>query len=69
MSRVEVLHSSVTQEWFTPKIYIEAVHEVLGSIDLDPASCLQAQRTVRALKFYTLVKLERKVIRRFGHSG
>jgi DNA N-6-adenine-methyltransferase (Dam) len=40
-------------ERYTPSKYIEAVREVLGQIDLDPASCPQAQKTVRAKKFFT----------------
>jgi hypothetical protein len=34
-------------------MYIEAAREVMGSIDLDPASCEQANRTVKATNYYT----------------
>src|SRR5690348_6054415 len=44
--------SSKTAEWFTPGHYIEAAREVLGDIDLDPASCELANRTVRATRFF-----------------
>lgn len=44
---------SGTDEWYTPSIYIEMSREVLGAIDLDPASCELAQKTVKAAKFYT----------------
>jgi hypothetical protein len=40
-------------EWFTPAEYIEKAREILGRIDLDPASHVLAQKTVRATAFYT----------------
>ena len=40
-------------EWFTPKIYVDAARNVLGRIDLDPASCLIANETIKAEKFFT----------------
>jgi hypothetical protein len=40
-------------EWFTPARYIEAAREVMGSIDLDPASCAEAQTIVKAEAFLT----------------
>lgn len=43
-----------TSEWYTPAKYVEAAREVLGHIDLDPASCEKAQQTVQAGKFYSL---------------
>jgi DNA N-6-adenine-methyltransferase (Dam) len=41
-------------EWYTPKKYIELARTCMGSIDLDPASCDKAQKTVKAGTFYTL---------------
>jgi ParB family chromosome partitioning protein len=41
------------EEWFTPPAYLEAARAVLGHIDLDPASCDQAQINVQASKYYT----------------
>lgn len=50
----EVLHSSRSVEWYTPARYMEAVRLVLGSIDLDPASCALANETVKAKRYYDL---------------
>lgn len=41
-------------QWYTPSEYIESARGVLGTIDLDPASCAHAQQTVRAERFYTM---------------
>lgn len=40
-------------EWYTPKDIIERARLVLGSIDLDPASCDYAQETVKAKTYHT----------------
>ena len=40
-------------EWYTPPYIIEKAKLVLGTIDLDPASCEYANRTVGASKIYT----------------
>lgn len=47
------IKSSKHNEWFTPERYIASARKVLGGIDLDPASCTLAQRTVQAGRYYT----------------
>ena len=39
-------------ESYTPAKYIEAAREVMGGIDLDPASNMHAQKTVKATEWY-----------------
>lgn len=49
----EALLSSKTVEWFTPKLFTEAVKKVFGGkIDLDPASCTTANQSVGAEAIY-----------------
>lgn len=40
-------------EWYTRPEHIAAVREVLGNIELDPASCERANATVGALRYFT----------------
>jgi hypothetical protein len=46
-------HSSKTNDHYTPSPYVEATRAALGSIDLDPASSVLANETVRASSFFT----------------
>jgi len=51
-AKSHVVHNSGENEWYTPLQFLDAVREVLGTIDLDPASCELAQKNVKATKFY-----------------
>jgi hypothetical protein len=50
---VNARHSSASVEHYTPPDVVEAARVTLGGIDLDPASCELANRTVRAQRIYT----------------
>lgn len=53
-ARLTVHFTSDSTAWFTPAHIIARVRAVLGAIDLDPASCEQANLTVQARQFFTL---------------
>lgn len=51
---MSVLTSQSSQEWYTPGHVILWVRDILGDIELDPASCEEANKTVQAKQIYTL---------------
>lgn len=41
-------------EWYTPKEHIERARQAMDGIDLDPATSQEAQKVVKAKKFFTV---------------
>lgn len=53
METHEILVQSKSNERYTPMTYIDAARKVMGGIDLDPASCAKANKTVKAIHYFT----------------
>lgn len=51
-ARTTVQHSSDSNEFYTPDIFVEAARKLMGGIDCDPASCELAQQVVEAGVWY-----------------
>ena len=49
-----VTNNSGNNEWYTPAKYVELARKVLGVIDLDPASCEYANKTVKAVTYFNI---------------
>jgi ParB family chromosome partitioning protein len=52
VSKLNPLHSSASNEWYTPANVVEAARAVMGEIDMDPASCFEANKVVRAFRYF-----------------
>ena len=52
--KAHVSNNSGENEWYTPAVFIAAARAVMGAIDLDPASCLLANKTVRAEQYFDI---------------
>jgi ParB family chromosome partitioning protein len=48
-----VAQATGNSEWYTPLVYIEAARQVMGRIDIDPASSDKANQIVKANAYYT----------------
>lgn len=53
-SPAHVSHNSGDSEWYSPVEYLESARQVMGSIDVDPASSDKANELVKAGKYYTV---------------
>jgi len=49
----DVLFSSNSDRWYTPPHILDLARDILGGIELDPASDEAAQRTVQAARYFT----------------
>jgi hypothetical protein len=47
-------HSSASNEHYSPSHVVEAARSLLGGFDLDPASCAEANETVKASAIFTI---------------
>jgi ParB family chromosome partitioning protein len=51
-----VAHNGGEQEWYTPPAIIAVARQVLGTIDLDPASTPSANAWIQATRFFTVAE-------------
>lgn len=49
----ELLAQSYQNDWRTPRKFLDSARVVMGAIDLDPATSVEANETVKAARIYT----------------
>lgn len=55
MNNCQLINQSSGEfEYYTPKVFTDLARELMGSIDLDPASSCIANESVQARKFHTI---------------
>lgn len=53
LEKAHISYNSGENEWYTPKEYIDVARDVMGSIDVDPASSDVANKTIMATTYFT----------------
>lgn len=53
IDKPHISYNSGENEWYTPRAYIVAARNTMGSIDLDPASSDLANQIIKADKYFT----------------